>query len=362
VKKILTIFAGLFSVIIVAAGAAAYILFWAPVTPPGAAQEFTIRRGMSLPQIADSLQNRGLIKSRQRFILANKILQWGNQLKAGKYILPPNASTLALYELFRSGKSVQYRVTLPEGKTIQDFASVFQHVMDMDSASFVRLAKDSALAKSLGVAASNLEGYLYPNTYSFSWGVLPQEIISTLVQQFQHHLNDTLRRRAAELNLSVHQALTLASIIEGEAVVDSERALISAVYHNRLSQGILLQADPTIQYIVPGPPRRLLNRHLEIDSPYNTYRYPGLPPGPVNNPGIASIRAALYPAPVNHIYFVARGDGSHTFSRTLEEHLRAKREFDKVRARVQRKELLKATENASKSTALKTVEKMERKF
>jgi UPF0755 protein len=134
----------------------------------------------------------------------------------------------------------------------------------------------------------------------------------------------------------------LASIIEGEAIVDGERPVIAAVYHNRLRQGILLQADPTIQYIVPGPPRRLLNRDLAIDSPYNTYRYPGLPPGPVNNPGIASIRAALYPAQVNYIYFVARGDGSHIFSHTLEEHLRAKREFDKVRARVRREKLYKS--------------------
>lgn len=320
-----------------AAGGAAYFLFWAPAVPDNLRQrEFVIHRGMSVPQIADSLQSRKFITNRNRFIWADKILKWGKTLKAGKYLLQPGASNLALYKLFRSGKAVQKQVTLPEGKTIADYAGILRRAMEIDSTTFVQLAGDTAFVRQLEVPAKNLEGYLYPNTYSFSWGVSASDIVRSIVQEFHRQVNDSLRRRAAEINMSLHQIVTLASIIEGEAVVDSERAIISAVYHNRLRQGILLQADPTIQYIVPGPPRRLLNRDLEIASPYNTYRYPGLPPGPVNNPGLASIRAALYPAKANYIYFVARGDGSHTFSHTLEEHLRAKREFDKVRARVKR--------------------------
>jgi len=337
VKKFLKIALVLLVLAVAATGATAYFIFWAPVAPENAGgKNFVIHRGMSLPQISDSLQNQGLIPSRDRFIFADKILKWGKALKAGKYVVEPGMSTLDLYKLFRSGKSTQFRVTLPEGKTINDYAGILQRALEIDSAIFVRLANDSAFARQLRVAAPNLEGYLYPNTYSFAWGVSAPEIIRSIVQEFHQQVNDSLRRRAAELNMSLNQVLTLASIIEGEAVVDSERVVISAVYHNRLRQGILLQADPTIQYIVPGPPRRLLNRHLEIDSPYNTYRYPGLPPGPVNNPGIASIRAALYPANVSYIYFVARGDGSHTFTHTLQEHLRAKSDFDKVRARVRR--------------------------
>jgi UPF0755 protein len=342
VKKIVTLVLSFFLIVLAGAGVAAYVLFWAPVVPVNLPEpSFIIRRGMSLPQIADSLARQGFIQNPARFIFADKILKWGNQLKAGKYSLPPRASTLALYKLFRSGKAMQQRVTLPEGKTFADFAGILRRTMEIDSAAFVRLAEDSAVAKELEVKAAHLEGYLYPNTYSFVWGVSPREIIRTLVQEFHRHVNDSLRQRATALDLSLHQVVTLASIIEGEAVVDSERAVISAVYHNRLRQGILLQADPTIQYIVPGPPRRLLNRHLAIDSPYNTYLYPGLPPGPVNNPGIASIRAALYPANVNYIYFVARGDGSHVFSRTLQEHLRAKRDFDLIRARVRREKAAK---------------------
>lgn len=336
-KKFFKITALLLLLALLGSGAAAYVVFWTSAVPENAGgRNFIIHRGMSLPQVADSLQQQGLIKSRYTFVFTDKILQWGKTLKAGKYSIPAGASNLDLYKLFRSGKAVQFRVTLPEGKTIEDYAGILQHATGIDSVVFVCLANDSALVRQLNVAAPNLEGYLYPNTYTFSWGVSASEIIRSIVQEFHHQVNDSLHRRAAELNMTLHQVITLAAIIEGEAVVDSERAVISAVYHNRLRQGILLQADPTIQYIVPGPPRRLLNRHLEIDSPYNTYRYPGLPPGPVNNPGIASIHAALYPANVNYIFFVARGDGSHMFTHTLQEHLRAKSDFDKVRARVRR--------------------------
>jgi UPF0755 protein len=137
--------------------------------------------------------------------------------------------------------------------------------------------------------------------------------------------------------------------VEGEAVIDSERTVIAAVYRNRLRQGMPLQADPTIQYLVPGPPRRLLTRDLEIDSPYNTYRNLGLPPGPVNNPGLKSILAALNPAPAQYLYFVARGDGSHRFSYTLQQHLQAKREFDMIRAQVRREQKLKQAEKNRKT-------------
>ncbi len=137
--------------------------------------------------------------------------------------------------------------------------------------------------------------------------------------------------------MTMHDILTLASIVEGEAILDKERPVIASVYYNRLSRGIRLQADPTIQFIIKGPPRRLLLKDLEIDSPYNTYKYKGLPPGPINNPGKLSILAAVFPAQTKYLFFVARGDGSHIFSRTAKEHARAKRKFDKVRRQVRLK-------------------------
>ncbi|MBC7187662.1 MAG: endolytic transglycosylase MltG, partial [Calditrichaeota bacterium] len=191
------------------------------------------------------------------------------------------------------------------------------------------------LLRELGVSAPSLEGYLYPSTYQFYWGVAPEVVIRTMVKEFWRQMGDSVQACAQAMGMTLHQVVTLASIIEGEAMLAEERALISAVYHNRLRLRMPLQADPTIQYLVPGRGRRLLKKDLAIDSPYNTYLYPGLPPGPVNNPGMASIVAALHPAPVDYLYFVARGDGGHVFSRTLREHLRAKERFDQVRRQLQ---------------------------
>lgn len=327
-----------------AAGVALYLhpVLWAPaVSGHLQDQGFLIHRGMSVTQIADSLQHRAFIRNRNHFLLAAKITGWGNQLKAGKYEITPGMTHLELLRLFRSGKVVQVRVTLPEGKTSEDYAEILQRALQIDKAEFLALVEDSNFARKLGVNAPRLEGYLYPDTYQFYWGATAAEVVAVLVQELQRRLDDSLRVQMRARGMTLHEVLTLASIVEGEAVIDSERATIAAVYHNRLQQGILLQADPTIQYAVPGPPRRLLFKDLEIDSPYNTYRYAGLPPGPVNNPGIESIRAALNPAPVQYIYFVARGDGSHRFSYTLEQHLQAKREFDRVRAQVRREQRAK---------------------
>lgn len=317
-------------------------VLFAPAAPSALSQTgFIIRRGMSLTQIADSLEQQAFIKNRKHFLLAAKLTGDGNQLKAGKYEIAPGMTHVDLLRLFRSGKVVQVRVTLPEGKTAEDYAEIVARAMQIDQAEFVKLTEDSSFARKLGVAAKRLEGYLYPDTYQFYWGATAQEVITVLVQELQRRLDASVRAQVQASGMTLHEALTLASIIEGEAVVDSERAVIAAVYRNRLRQGILLQADPTIQYAVPGPPRRLLYRDLEIASPYNTYRYAGLPPGPVNNPSLKSIHAALNPAAVQYIYFVARGDGSHRFSYTLEQHLQAKRDFDRVRAQVRREQRAK---------------------
>lgn len=329
-------------IIIAAGGSAAYVYFllWPPVVPQPAPQPyFIVSRGMRLQQIADSLQQAGIIPDRNRFLLAAKLVDRHRPLKAGKYAITPGLSLKDLLSLLRSGKSMEERVTLPEGKTSEDYAAILQRELGLEANEFLRLVSDSSLTRELGIDAPQLEGYLYPNTYNIYWGATPREIITMLVREFQRQLDDSLRQRIAASGMTLHEIVTLASIIEGEAVIDSERTVISAVYHNRLQAGILLQADPTIQFVAPGPPRRLLFRDLEIDSPYNTYMYPGLPPGPVNNPGIKSIRAAVQPAREKYLYFVARGDGSHVFSYTLQQHLNAKADFDRVRARVRREKV-----------------------
>ena len=185
------------------------------------------------------------------------------------------------------------------------------------------------------VDASSLEGYLYPDTYYLYHDSSPEEIIDILLSEFWKKFDENLQDRANQLGFTVHEVVTLASIIVGEAMLDSERSTISSVYHNRLKINMKLQADPTIQYIIPGPPKTLSNRDLRIKSDYNTYQNYGLPPGPINNPGIASIKAALYPEDTNFLFFVAQGDGSHAFTTNEKDHEEAKRIY-KINKRMNR--------------------------
>jgi len=182
-----------------------------------------------------------------------------------------------------------------------------------------------------GIKSRSLEGYLSPDTYFFFEGESPESVLAQLIKEYKTFWNNDNYKRAKELNFTEHEVVTLASIIEGEAIYDSERSKISAVYHNRLNINMRLQADPTIQYIIPDSPRRLLNKDLKIISAYNTYLHKGLPPGPINSPGKESIRAALYPEKNDFIYFVATGDGYHTFSTNENDHNRAKRKLQKLR-------------------------------
>jgi UPF0755 protein len=266
-----------------------------------------------------------------------------------------------LYSIFNKlvkGEVTPIEVLIPEGLTIREIAQILKKGIGMDSARFVKIATDSQVAENLNIPASNLEGYLFPNTYRLNWGMDPAKLIQVMVNEFKKVFTPALSERAKEINLSMHDVVTLASMIETEAKDGKEREMISAVYHNRLKLGMLLQCDPTVIYAIGGErlvlsstlrlrpegskaegsrttlnlnhserstsPPTLLLKDLEVDSPYNTYKYPGLPPGPICNPGKASIMAALYPANVDYLYFVAKGDGTHIFSTTLNEHNRAK--------------------------------------
>ncbi len=300
--------------------------------------DIKIKPGLSMSAIADTLDKNELIKNASDFILACKLFGKADQLKAGFYKINPGSSVYQIMNIIVSGKTAHIRVVIPEGLTSYQIASILEQKVDLDSVKFIELVRDPELISQFNVKSNSLEGYLFPDTYHLHWSISEREAIKILLTEFNQNFSDSLKNAVREKGWSVHQILTLASIIEGEAVIDSERAIIAAVYHNRLKRGMLLQADPTIQYIILDPPRRLLNKDLEIDSPYNTYRYPGLPPGPVNNPGLASIIAAIYPADVDYLYFVARGDGSHNFSKTLSQHLKAKAEFDKYRRMIKRQE------------------------
>lgn len=303
----------------------------APVSKNAEGVDVWIPKGESVHGIAERLKTDSVIQSQRLFYAGTILLGVSKKLQAGTYHFEGKMSLYQVIRKLQKGDVVYKEITIPEGFTAKRIASLLFHQVGIDSIEFLRYVHDSPFCRELGIEAESLEGYLYPNTYRFTPPVTAQEIIKRMVEQFHVHFSDSLKMRAREMGWTVHQVVTLASIIEGEARLDEERPIISAVYHNRLRIGMALQACPTIQYLLPDGPRRLLKKDLEIRSPYNTYLHPGLPPGPVCNPGLASLRAALYPAPVNYLYMVANGDGSHTFSLHLEEHVKAKYRLNQLR-------------------------------
>lgn len=318
-------------------GFAAFEIFFKPQNP----QEdsiIIIPKGVGVVKITQLLLQQKAVQNGWSFRVAAKVLGVENKLKHGKFLIPKRSNNVQILRLLKAGRPFEELITIPEGVTSRKIASILHRRVNMDSVAFMRVVQDSAFAHQLGIEANSLEGYLFPNTYRFYWEIEPRVAAKIMVEEFFRQLPDSAEARARKMGFTLHQMVTLASIIEGEAVVDSERTIISAVYHNRLRKGILLQADPTIQFIIPDGPRRLLKADLQIDSPYNTYKYPGLPPGPINNPGKKSIEAALAPAEVPYLYFVARGDGSHVFSASYSQHRRAKRAFDRIRREVERKQ------------------------
>ena len=296
-----------------------------------------INQGESLDIISKNLLNKGVITNEMMFKLLTKIKGLDISIPIGTFNLKNVTVNKDIIDHLVFGVPDRRRITFLEGWNSKQIAKHLSNEMGLDYNNIIKTINDKSFIKSLGIQSENLEGYLYPDTYFFYDGVDEVSIIKRLVKEFQVFWNDSNISMANSMNFSQHEILTLASIIEGEAIYDSERPIISAVYHNRLKRDMKLQADPTIQYIIEGGPRRLLNKDLRIKSPYNTYLYKGLPPGPINSPGFMSLHAALYPEENEYLYFVAKGDGYHTFSKNEKEHERAKRAFQRVRKKVKRK-------------------------
>jgi len=307
-----------------------------PVGTDRAPQTILIPPGSSFSQVCHQLQERGLVRDRWALILLARITGLERHFPAGEITLQPGMSVWQLVWTLRKSEASTVDVTLPEGLSAREIAAILQAKGVVDSAAFVRAQSNPELHRRLQINAPDLEGYLFPDTYNLYRRMDADAVVQKMVDRFSEIWNDSMTTRANQLGWSIRQVLTLASIIQGEVIVPSEAPMVSSVYHNRLKAGMLLQADPTIQYIITNGPRRLLRDDLEIDSPYNTYRHRGLPPGPISNPGRAAILAGLYPADTNYLYFVAKGDGSHAFNATEEGHWRDKWRFQKVRREVAR--------------------------
>jgi UPF0755 protein len=285
--------------------------------------------GSTFQHVAELLEQERLIKSSTAFVLFGKSQSADRKVHAGEYELNPSMTPAEILSKLRSGQVLLHQVTIPEGLTIAQVVDVASQQGLTDREEFLRLAKDREFIRSLGIKADTLEGYLYPDTYKFPRPIKARELLVAMVEQLKQVVGQDLLARMEELKMTMHEVLTLASVIEKETGAGSERAEISAVFHNRLKKHIPLQSDPTVIYGLPSFDGNLRKKDLSSSSPYNTYRVQGLPPGPIANPGIQAIRATLYPSDSRSLYFVSRNDGTHQFSATLIEHNKAVEKYQK---------------------------------
>ena len=290
-----------------------------------------VNRGETVYDIGYKLKRMGAISSEFNFLLFSRLLNYSRRLKTGRYEIKPGTSLSGIFKILTSGAAVPYNITIPEGLTIRETAQLLSSKLNFSEKSFLKACEDHQLLDSLSIPGENLEGFLFPDTYNFFFDESPRAVVHKLVRQFFSSLPDSFEIKAKKLGLDFYEAVIMASLIESEAMLDSERPLISAVYHRRLKIRMRLQCDPTVIYALGGLNRPLYRRDLKIDSPYNTYRNYGLPPGPICSPGRASLKAAVNPAPVDYLYFVAKGDGSHIFSRTNREHINARNRIKRAR-------------------------------
>ena len=306
-----------------------YYIFFTPNYYSGKAPvRFEIAKGESLDQITEKLYERGIVPNRTSMKVAAFIYGAEKKIRAGRYEIPNGLSYLDLVELFLYGKAdFLVNVKLYAGSRIKSMAATLKVNAFIDSASFVNECNDRDFLDSLGLDYPTIEGYLLPQQYSLYERSSAREVIKKVYNGFTNFFNDSLKSRAKELGYSVHDIVTIASIIEGETKKKEEMPVIAEVYYNRLKRGMKLEADPTVQYLIEGKWRRLLYQDLKTNSPYNTYLHYGLPPGPINNPGKPALLAALYPDNNNYLYFVAGGNGGHKFSTTYSEHLKNVREY-----------------------------------
>lgn len=244
----------------------------------------------------------------------------GRKIKHGEYSFSDPPSTAEIWWKLYRGDVLRYQVTIPEGSNIYDIAQILGSQELADPEKFLDAASSPEILRRLGIPGETAEGFLFPETYQFKKTMSPVDILETMVRLFRRMVPAEWEKRARDEGFSLHQLVTIASIIEKETGVKEEEPLVSAVIRNRLALGMPLQMDPTVIYGLRRFGDELTKKDLQTPSPYNTYLNRGLPPGPISNPGISTIRAALFPAKTDYLYFVSRNDGSHTFSRTLEEH------------------------------------------
>lgn len=284
----------------------------------------TIKPGMSANDIGEVLFKENIIKSIVMFRVIAKVYSIESSLQAGEYAFSKNMTTEQIVKMLAQGQTAYRQITIPEGYNIDQIAKLVEQQRIGDASKFKALAQNYApysYMSPISGVTYKAEGYLSPNTYQVPRGTTEEQLLTILVKEFDSQFTPSMRERASELGLSVAEVITLASLVEKEAKLDGDRPIIASVFLNRLKDDMPLQSCATIQYILGYPKAELSIEDTQIQSPYNTYQHRGLPPGPIANPGGASINAVLYPAETDYIYFVADKEGAHHYSRTYQEHL-----------------------------------------
>jgi UPF0755 protein len=309
-----------------------FLSFYVFLRAPGPGPEqvpvrITVVPGMTFDQVAEILHEQGIIRDVDMFRWLAMERDVITRIQAGEFELKARMTPGEVLDRLVSGRPVEYKITIPEGYNLSQIAGLLDQGQIWSGDRFLDLAFSPEFAESLGISARTLEGYLFPDTYQFPRWAKEEDLIKTMVKRMKQVFGQQELARMEELEMTMHEVLTLASLIEKETSLPQERALISSVFHQRLKRGIKLECDPTVIYGMPYFDGNLRRKDLEKWTPYNTYLNPGLPPGPIASPGTGSIHAALYPEETGYLYFVSRGDGTHVFSRTFAEHQEAIRRY-----------------------------------
>jgi len=317
------ILVGILTVIVGLLGLLVFLEFNRPLGSAPPPQIVDIPPGTGFTQVAHLLHEKRLLGQEWFFQLLGRVQQLDRKIIPGEYELHAGMRPTELLAKLVEGDVYQHSVTIPEGYNVVQIADILEQKGLADKDAILRLNRDSAFIASVDIKAPSLEGYLFPDTYRFPRYTPPEFIVRTFVSRFHEMVTPELLAQAKSMGMTLQEVLTLASVVEKETGLASERPLVSGVFHNRLRQNIPLQSDPTVIYALEYFDGNIRKADLSVNSPYNTYRVRGLPPGPIANPGLAAIQAALYPTPSDFVYFVSRNDGSHKFSATLAEHNKA---------------------------------------
>jgi UPF0755 protein len=329
-KRIILIFLAIFFLAVVFVALRIGLFLINPAERGGADQVIVVKEGLSLQEVADELERTKIITNRSLFMMWARVMGYSTKIKAGEYQLSPRMAPIRVLEILTTGTIITHPVTIPEGFTKEQIAELLSRKGLVKKLRFLSLTDDPEVLKKYGISGPSLEGYLYPDTYQVGRGLSAESIIDVMVRRFWE-VAKPFAKRAEESGMKMKEVVIIASIVEKETGLGEERPIIASVFLNRIKKRMRLASDPTVIYGIKNFDGNLTRKDLATRTPYNTYVIRGLPPGPIANPGQEAIKAVLYPAKTNYLYFVSKNDGSHHFSKTLKEHNKAVIKYQKRR-------------------------------